>query len=319
MSTIFKGTLTICFSIALAALAAVAAAWLWPATAEAHVDFGEVPVETIGSTPIADGALDGSDVLFGSYVYQAQSGDNLTYFARRSVQLFLATSAMELDVARLIAAETMIVRDLGGFELAVGQEVSIDVALVGQRVYEAYLLNETSLMRWGMYAPIRQSLDHIEPLAVPQSLAAEPTVETESETEPMTAEPTADSDATSETPSQTTTLADEETDAAASETEIVADNATATRDSSFYFTLLGGLILMGIVVWVLVLSFLRNTKEEAEAAASGEEKAGLKDKLTDAKLTKKIKDLPKTVASKGDKPKKAKIVKKKPKRNSRKQ
>ena len=179
MSMIFKGTLTIYFLIAILALAAAGSVLFRPLVAEAHVNYEPAPVETVEAAP-AQGATE-QDILFGSYLYRASEGDNLTYFARRSVQLYLATSTAELDVAQIIAAETLIVRDLGGFEVDVGDEVEIDVNLVAQRVYEAYLLDEATLAHWGMYAPIRQSLGHIEPLEVPQSLALEQEMETEPE------------------------------------------------------------------------------------------------------------------------------------------
>ena len=313
MSMIFKGTLTIYFLIAILVLAAAGSVLLRPLVAEAHSVTETVPVETVEETPAQ--TVTESDILFGSYRYRANEGDNLTYFARRSVQLYLATSTAELDVAQIIAAETLIVRDLGGFEINVGQEVEIDVNLVAQRVYEAYLLDEATLAHWGMYAPIRQSLGHIEPLEIPQSLAVEP------ETETVVLE-TADDDSAvasespAETPAATEAEATEEISVVEDETETVADNATATRDSSFYFTLLGGLILMGIIVWVLVLSFLRNTKDELEDAVSGEDTAKLKDRIADAKLTQKVKDLPKKAGAKkgGRTSRQTKTSKKKPAR-----
>ena len=269
MSMIFKGTLTIYFLIAIAALAAAGSVLFRPLAAEAHA--APPPADSAETAPVQTAADPG--VLFGFYVYRAEKGDNLTYFARRSVQLHLTISGAELakfDVARTIAAETFIVRDLGGFGLAVGQEVGIDAALVAQRVHDARELDEASLARWAAYAPVRQSLNHIEPLEIPRRLVAGPATPIEEEPAPET------------TAEEEQLVPDGSPEAAApatapetapepdiSETAIPADNATATRDSSFYFTLLGGLILIGIVVWVLVLSFVRNTKDEAEATDAG--------------------------------------------------
>ena len=314
MSIIFKGTLTVYLSITLATIGLLSFLLIQPPIV--HAEEGTT-TPTIIENPVKETeeitGVDSHDseieteipkIQFGTYAYQAQKGDNLTYLARRSVQLYLPSSKLNLETSQIIAAETLIVRELGSFELLVGQKVEIDVSLVGRSVYEAYLLDETAKMRWSAYEPIKESLDHIEPLSVPQALNFE-----DEDNETIEAEVGEKQDAEEAQTAQTTT------------DPLKVDNAVAKDDSSFYVVLLGILILIGIVVWILALTFLRNTKEEAENEAWEEDdKKKLKEKITNSKLAEKIKTLPKELdkqkeklKKKSNKPKKVrkKTVKKK--------
>lgn len=202
-------------------------------TATAHVP--PTPVLTVET---AEAKTAAEPIWFGSYIYAAEPGDNLTYLARRSVQLYLNNSRFKLQTAQIIAAETFIVQDLGAFELAVGQEVPIDVTLVGRSAYQASLLSEAEIERWAAYAPIRANLNHITPLSTPLALGGQVN----------TAEPAA----AMATPTLKSTTA-----------PAAAANATAAKEPSFYLLMLGGLIVVGIVIWVLALTYLRDTRVAA--------------------------------------------------------
>ncbi len=291
MSIIFKGTLTVYLSIAITTLGLLSFLLIQPPLVYAEEDTTtptviENPVEEteeITGVNSHDSEIETEipKIQFGTYAYQAQKGDNLTYLARRSVQLYLPSSKLNLETSQIIAAETLIVRELGSFELFVGQEVEIDVSLVGRSVYEAYLLDEATKMRWSAYEPIRESLDHIVPLSIPRSLNFE-------NDETVEEEPNNDDDE-----AQITT------------DPLEVDNTVVKDDSSSYIVLFGVLILIGIVVWVLALTFLRNTKEDGTNEAWEEDdKKKLKEKITNSKLATKIKTLPKELDKQKEKLKK---------------
>ncbi len=317
MSIIFKGTLTVYFLIAVVALSLLSLLLIQSQTVYAEEETPtqsatevENPIEQTEentATETADIENQTPAFQFGNYTYRAEKGDNLTYFARRSIQLYLQTSEFNLQTSQIIAAETLTVQELGAFELTVGQEVEIEVSLIGRSVYDAYLLDEVAKIRWSAYEPIRESLDHIEPLSAPQTLnfdSQEPAEEAEE----------------AEEEAETTENEEEETlQTGTDEPEI--NNAVAENDASFYVTMLGVLILIGIVAWVLALSFLRNTKEDGEDIKWEEDdKSKLKEKITNSKLAEKVKTLPRKLdeqkeklKKKSSKPKKVrkKILKKK--------
>ena len=278
MSINFKSTLTICSFITIVMIGLLALSLTTPAIAEVeNIQVTETTIQieqSIQVEPIP------SDFQFGSYVYRAQKGDNLTYFARRSIQLYLESNnnSPYLETDQIIAAETHIVQDLGAFEVEVGQEVGIDVALVRHYVQQVTILDEVSRGRWAIYEPIRQSLDFIEPLSIPYSLNFD--------------------EATEEIQTNETDLTEgvltEEIPIEETLTEETYKTTTAQSDSSLYLTMIGALIFMGIVVWILAWSFLRNTKDDEDIRwkKSTDKTKKLKKKVSDSKITKKIKTLP---------------------------
>ena len=231
-------------------------------------------------------------ISFGSYIYQVQTGDNLTYLTRRSIQLYVTEdNNMELGIPQVIAAETHVVQDLGAFELEVGQEVNIDVTLVAQYVKQASLLDEASKNRWATYAPIKESLDSIQPLAVPQSLEFEGmsdqtqiTVETVDQT--GTDEAT-NTDQTETTSSASTTITD-------------IEEANAQDNSFSYMAVIGALLIVTIVVWMLALLFLHNPKEKDANVRWDKKKIKskeqIKETITESKIAKKVKTVPATIS-----------------------
>lgn len=299
MSIVFKRTLKIYFFTALSALSLLSLTFMNSAVVEAseprltaqenasisHPLVGEIIADNISETSSLD-------IQFGNYVYQAQEGDNLTYFARKSIQLFLDYDPnVQLDTSQIIAAETHIVKSLGDFELEVDQRVEIDISLVGENVYRASLLDDISKNCWAAYAPIRESLDFIKPLSVPFSIA---------ETLPEFA--IDDLDIANDGISLD------------SETEVEVKNAVAKNDLAFYSTILGILVSVTIIGWILVWSVTQDNKQdqkEKDIKSNKEDKPAGKIKTSHSKIKKELKTLPSALSKQKDRLKDSKLVKKK--------
>lgn len=159
--------LNVGFLLALTFLLAVVS---FSATASAQEDNAEA------SEP------DTSEQSGTSFEYVAQPGDNLTKLARRSVELAASNAAVELNAGQAIAAETMIVDQLGGYELNVGQDVSISEQLVTDAISSATNLSDTAVSRWASYGPITRSVAS-NPVSGPDYLTEEDTKQPEPEPE----------------------------------------------------------------------------------------------------------------------------------------
>ena len=219
-------------------------------------------------------ALTAEKFYFGEYVYEAQAGDNLTYFARRSVQLYVAEETqINLETSQVIAAETHIVQDLGAFELAIGQEVGIDVALVASHVETARGLDETAKACWAAYEPVRENLSSISPVQLPQSISLD-----------TQADQTADPDGSDDNGADVTTADDE------------GKNAIAESDSSFYLIFFAALALATIGGWILIIVQRQNSRKDSSLSWELEKEGARKGKLADSAIARKAKALPKALA-----------------------
>ena len=100
------------------------------------------------------------------YHYEAPKGSNLTYLARRSLQL--ETSGSEVITgAPLVAAETCLVQALGADDLIyIGEPIVVGGQLIDDCLEQTSQLTEAQLECWAAYLPIRENLDWIEPTMV---------------------------------------------------------------------------------------------------------------------------------------------------------
>ena len=103
------------------------------------------------------------------YHYQTPEGANLTYLARRSLQL--QTDPDSLSGARLVAAETCVVQTMGADDLIlVDEPIVVSGQLMDDCLSQASQLTETQLECWARYLPIRENLDWINPTQAPATL-----------------------------------------------------------------------------------------------------------------------------------------------------
>ena len=250
--------------------------------------------ETIEETTVEtedSGVFNDEKLYFGEYVYAAQAGDNLTYFARRSVQLYVAEEPqINLETSQVIAAETHIVQDLGAFELAIGQEVGIDVALVASHVETARSLDKTAKACWAAYEPVRENLSSLSPVRLPQSTSLS------TQTDDQTVSPTADNGSDSDSGNSNST--DDVVDG------VGGENAIAESDSSFYLILFSALALATIGGWILIVIHRQDSRKDANLSWNLEKKSAGKNKLADSAIAQKAKALPKTLAKQKEKLKK---------------
>ena len=301
MNIIFKSTLTACVLLALASIAyltllasnlpsvaaqastsqAIVADQLAASDNQSSLPVSNtIPADDENSGLIEDDSviLDETEIFldekiyFGDYVYEAQTGDNLTYLARKSVQIYLeGEPQINFETSQVIAAETHIVQDLGAFELAIGQEVAIDVTLVADHIDSANELDESAKACWARYEPIRETLDFIEPVALPQVITFNP--------EPA---PVADDDneiiiANSDENSGTTTL---------------------KSDFSLYLTIFAIVALLATAVWVLIIVGRQNKEEDQNPNWNSKKESSKKVRISESEMVRKAKALPKTLGTK---------------------
>ena len=131
----------------------VASALVAPGSVSAQGD-GVAPVEVAEAveeiTPISD------------YHYEAPKGSNLTYLARRSLQL-----ENGLTSAELVAAETCVVQALGADDLIfVNQPILVEGQVMADCLEQTNQLTEAELDCWARYLPIREDLSWITPTQV---------------------------------------------------------------------------------------------------------------------------------------------------------
>lgn len=125
-----------------------------PGTAQAHSDSAGIDEGVVVSVDRPD------------YHYEAPKGSNLTYLARRSLQLETEGSET-ITGAPLVAAETCLVQALGARDLIfVGEPILVDGRLIDDCLEQTSQLTEEQLECWARYLPIRENLDWIQPTAV---------------------------------------------------------------------------------------------------------------------------------------------------------
>ena len=100
------------------------------------------------------------------YHYEAPKGSNLTYMARRSLQLETEGLGV-ITGAPLVATETCLVQALGADDLIyVGEPIVVGGQLIDDCLEQTAQLTESQLDCWAAYLPIRENLDWIEPTMV---------------------------------------------------------------------------------------------------------------------------------------------------------
>ncbi len=110
----------------------------------------------------ADGVVDSGAT---NYHYQTPKGANLTYLARRSLQL--QTEPDSLSGAQLVAAETCVVQLMGADDLIlVDEPIVVRGQVMDGCLSQVSQLTETQLECWARYLPIRENLDWISPTQV---------------------------------------------------------------------------------------------------------------------------------------------------------
>ena len=323
MSIVFKSTLTIRSFVSLLALALLVCLIVYPPnTVEASSETtalketgNQLIAQTLRETPknTADqttsqstGSGDQSiSASSNSYIYRTQKGDNLTYFARRSIQLYLETRpSTVLETSQIIAAETHIVQTMGAFDLEVGQIVMINLPLVASEVELADQLSEQEKSCWARYEPIRQSLTFLKLIGSPsEAIGNEITDRTEDpepvedivqetvvpnnekipkETQTLTTEeksPSAPAPTTEEASSnQDDTIDEEQTGDSSATTNL--DDTTLERDSDMFVILFIAIVLVSLTVWLLFWTYSKKKIEEADQELSDDETTKEKIKKT---------------------------------------
>ena len=87
----------------------------------------------------------------GKYVYVTQPGDAYTLMARKAVQTYGKKFDVQISPAGIIFAETNLTLAAGSPRLEIGQEVSIDEALVKDWVDQAQALSDAEKAAWEYY------------------------------------------------------------------------------------------------------------------------------------------------------------------------
>lgn len=87
----------------------------------------------------------------GKFVYVTQPGDSYTLMARKAVQTYGKKFDVQVSPAGIIYAETNLTLVAGSPHLEVGQEVSIDEALVKDWVDRAQALSDNEEAAWEYY------------------------------------------------------------------------------------------------------------------------------------------------------------------------
>ena len=362
MSIVFKSTLTIRSFVSLLALALLICLIAYPAnTAEASSEttdlqetgnqliaqtLNEIPENTAQTTVSQTTVTESQSISASSssYVYRTQKGDNLTYFARRSIQLYLETRpSTVLETSQIIAAETHIVQTMGAFDLEVGQIVMIDLPLVASEVESADQLSEQEKSCWARYEPIRQSLTFLKLIGSPSEAIGNEITDT-------TEDPEASEEIAQDTvvpnnekiPKETQTLTTEEKSPSApapiteeasnnqsdaTNGDQTGDSATANlddttleRDSDMFVILFIAIVLVSLTVWLLFWTYSKKKIEEADQDLSDDQTTKEKIKKTlnkskektirTAQSAKQIKEKVKDMKAK-------KLAKRKTKRNKK--
>ncbi len=89
----------------------------------------------------------------GSYSYVAQAGDSYSLMVRKAIQTYGIVNEVDLSLAQIIYAETNITLAASSPELTVGQNVTIDIAVVADWVEKAQALDESAEAAWQVYVP----------------------------------------------------------------------------------------------------------------------------------------------------------------------
>ena len=362
MSIVFKSTLTIRSFVSLLALALLVCLVVYPPnTVEASSETtapektgNQLIAQTLNETPkntaettvskSRDTEAQAVSASSSSYIYRTQKGDNLTYFARRSIQLYLETRpSTVLETSQIIAAETHIVQTMGAFDLEVGQIVMINLPLVASEVELADQLSEQEKSCWARYEPIRQSLTSLQLIGRPsEAIGNEITDRTENpksveeiaqetvvpnnekipkETQTLTTEeksPSAPAPTTEEASNTQDDATNEEQ--AANSTTTNLDDTTLERDSDMFVILFIAIVLVSLTVWLLFWTYSKKKIEETDQELSDDQTTKEKIKKTlnkskektiqTAQAAKQIKEKVKNIKAK-------KLAKRKTKQNKK--
>ena len=292
MNKLVKNSLVSCALITLAALAGlVFSSYQLTAIADASsdgldgssaltiqpetTDLGNDGATDDGAT--AQESIDDARLYFGNYTYQANAGDNLTYLARKSIQIHLDNEPQTgFEASQVVAAETHIVQSMGAFELAIGQEVAIDVVLVASQIETASKLDQNTLACWARYLPIRENLDFIQPTSLPQVIVP------------------ADS-------SEGATSQDEAEVAGSNEQTQGGEGGDAKDQSPLFLAIIGTLALVIIAGWILIAIY-RQKEEGGETGLEQDPRKPLsKLAQSQGKLASKARALPKSIGEQKDK------------------
>lgn len=85
------------------------------------------------------------------YTYTAQPGDSYTLMARKAVQTYGINNNVNLSLAQIVYAETMLTQGADSPELNEGQEVTIQQADVKSWIEKAQDLSEADEVAWQPY------------------------------------------------------------------------------------------------------------------------------------------------------------------------
>lgn len=118
--------------------------------------------ESDGQSSQTDQATDNA-----AFNYTANPGDNLTLLVRRSIQLYTEENGVDLKTPALIAAETNVVNNMGSFEIAVNENVSIPEPMLIEATQASTQLSTAQLNAWSKYEPITTNLQYIKPDSAP--------------------------------------------------------------------------------------------------------------------------------------------------------
>ena len=219
------------------------------------------------------------------YHYQTPEGANLTYLARRSLQL--QTDPDSLSGARLVAAETCVVQTMGADDLIlVDEPIVVSGQLMDDCLSQASQLTETQLECWARYLPIRENLDWINPTQAPATLgvgseapgASGPAAATDGVT--TEADTSATADLTTDNGSSGGDVATAETgDGVVSESAVDTDGAGTELDgpvsesfSNWYWWIIAGFVLgLGWYFFVVGRSWRRGPESFTETLSRHQE------------------------------------------------
>ena len=86
-----------------------------------------------------------------TYNYVAQAGDSYSLMARKAVQTYGAKNQVQLSLAQIMYAETMMTQEAGSPLLNEGQQVSVKESIVKQWVEKAKALSAEEQAAWEPY------------------------------------------------------------------------------------------------------------------------------------------------------------------------
>lgn len=103
--------------------------------------------------PTARAAEQPKEAAKDPYGYTAKAGDNYTVLARKAVQTYGLREKVNLKLAQIIAAETMLASAAGFPEINEGQSIKFDPTKVKQVMEDAKKIAGDALAAWEVYVP----------------------------------------------------------------------------------------------------------------------------------------------------------------------